>query len=99
MELFEQHIAGDPASWRYAPLKADLAGLAPSVLATAALDPLGDEGRALAAKLRASGCVVEHLDIQGTIHGFASFRKAIPSAADDLAQVLEMARVQFSAVA
>ena len=35
MVLFEEHYGGDPASWRHSPLKADLAGLAPTVLATA----------------------------------------------------------------
>ena len=46
MTLFEQHYAGDSADWRHSPLKADLTGLAPTVLITAALDPLRDEGRA-----------------------------------------------------
>lgn len=96
MVLFEEHYCGDPASWRHSPLKADLAGLAPTVLATAALDPLRDEGRALAAKLEASGCQVIYREIEGTIHGFATFRRDIPSARTDLAEILAEARRVFN---
>ena len=92
MILFEQHLGGDPASWRHSPLKADLAGLAPMVLAIASLDPLRDEGRALAEKLGAADCALTFMEMEGTIHGFASFRKAIPSARDDLARVLAAAK-------
>lgn len=92
MVLFEQHYAGDPASWRHSPLKADLAGLPPSVIATAGLDPLRDQGRAFAAKLEAAGCGVSYHEAEGTIHGFATYRKAIPSAVDDLAAILDLAK-------
>lgn len=92
MELFELHYRGDPANWRHSPLKADLAGLAPTVVATAELDPLRDEGRALAEKLTASGCQVRYRECEGTIHGFATYRKAIPSAQADLAAILALTR-------
>lgn len=95
MTLFERHYRGDPASWRHSPLKADLAGLGPTLLATAGLDPLRDEGRALAEKLASSGCAVKYHEAEGTIHGFATFRRDIPSARDDLAEVLGLARAQF----
>jgi acetyl esterase len=95
MVLFERHYRGDAASWRHSPLKADLAGLAPTVLATASLDPLRDEGRALAGKLEASGCGLTYLELDGTIHGFATFRRAIPSANEDLSRVLAAAREAF----
>lgn len=96
MVLFEQHYCGDGASWRHSPLKADLACLAPTVLATAALDPLRDEGRALAAKLALAGCEVAFRELAGTIHGFATYRKAIPSAVGDLAAVCALAQAMLS---
>ncbi|WP_340589107.1 alpha/beta hydrolase [Erythrobacter alti] len=95
MELFEEYYAGDADSWRHSPLKSDLAGLAPSVIATASHDPLRDQGRAFAKKLKAAGCEVAYHEAKGTIHGYATFRKAIPSAADDLAAVLALAKAQL----
>ncbi len=92
MVLYEEHLAGDPASWRHSPLRADLAGLASTVLATAAFDPLRDQGRAFAAKLALSGCDVAYREVAGTIHGFATYRKAIPSAQADLAAILTLSK-------
>jgi len=45
----EDLYKADPESWRASPLLADLAGLPPTVLVTASLDPLRDQGRAFAA--------------------------------------------------
>ncbi len=90
MVLYEQHYGGDQDSWRHSPLRADLAGLAPTVLVTASLDPLRDEGRAFAAKLANSGCDVAIREMAGTIHGFATYRRGIPSAQNDLVAILAM---------
>lgn len=95
MALYEDHYRGDLTDWRHSPLKADLAGLPPTVLATASHDPLCDEGRALAAKLARAGCDVACLELRGTIHGFASYRKAIPSAQDDLMRILELSKASL----
>jgi len=95
MQLFEEYYAGNGDSWRHSPLKADLAGLAPSVIATAGLDPLRDQGRAFAAKLEQAASPCAYYEAHGTIHGFATFRKAIPSAADDLAAILDLAKAQI----
>lgn len=92
MALFNSHYAADHAHWRCSPLLADLADLPPALVATAGLDPLRDEGRAYAAKLVNAGVQTLYLEVPGTIHGFASFRAVIPSAAADLAQLLDLAR-------
>ena len=66
------------------------------MLATAALDPLRDEGRAFAAKLAQAGCDVAYVELPGTIHGFATYRKGIPSARGDLAAILGLAKSLLS---
>jgi acetyl esterase len=77
---------------RHSALLADLHGLPPTVLATAGLDPLRDGGRAFAAKLAQSGVPVSYYEAKGNVHGFATFRKAIPSAQGDLDTIMALSR-------
>lgn len=50
--------------------RADLAGLPPTTILTAEIDPLRSEGLELADKLRASGVSVNAFDFEGVSHGF-----------------------------
>jgi len=93
MDYYRQAYAADVAHWRASPLRADLAGLPPTFLVTAALDPLRDGGRAYAAKAIAAGVSTTYREVPGTIHGFASYRRTIPSARTDLAGILDVAAV------
>lgn len=92
MDLFDTHYAADPPHWRSAPVLADQSGMPPTLVVTAGLDPLRDEGRAYAALAISAGVSTLYHEIRGTIHGFATYRRVIPSAQDDLRTILVLAK-------
>jgi acetyl esterase len=75
---FEQYLPDglDPNDANFAdpyllPLRApDLSGLPPALILTAEFDPLRDEGRAYAQRLKAAGVTVEHVHLDDQMHGF-----------------------------
>lgn len=94
--FYSRAYAPDVNSPRHSPLLADLTGLPPTVLATAALDPLRDGGRAFAAKLIQSGVQVSYYEAAGNIHGFATYRHGIPSAQKDLEEIMDLAKAMLA---
>ncbi len=62
----------------------DLSGLPPTLVMTATLDPLHDQGVMFVERLAAAAVPVEHQEAEGLIHGFISLRKMIPSGQGDL---------------
>jgi acetyl esterase len=62
-------------------------GLPPTVLLVAGCDPLADEGREYAARLRADGAQVRVVECAGAIHGFMTMSAISPSAAAAVQQV------------
>lgn len=90
MIWFNDCYQSDMSHWRASPLRADLAGLPPTLVITAALDPLRDQGRAYAAALIEAGVETIHLEAPGIIHGFVNLRKAIPSSAEDIQKCLNL---------
>ena len=70
----------DRAGPRLSPLRADLRGTAPAVIAAAGFDPLRDQGAAYAAALTAAGVPVTSWCEEGLVHGFADFAGVVPAA-------------------
>jgi acetyl esterase len=61
-------LESDP---RVSPLfEPDVSGLPPALLLTAGFDPLRDEGKAYADRMRAAGVDVEYVCSEGSMHGF-----------------------------
>lgn len=88
----------DREDWRFAPLAAqDLSGLAPAHLVLAEYDPLLDEGKAYAQRLRDAG-VHTRADVHdGMVHDFARLSQVVEEAGAlraSLAQVLAAAFAQ-----
>jgi acetyl esterase len=71
---YVNHYLPDRATYtdpRASPLLAnDLSGLPPALVMTAGFDPLRDEGRYYADKMKAAGVVVEYVCSEGSVHGF-----------------------------
>jgi acetyl esterase len=68
---------------------ADVAGVAPAIVATAEFDPLRDEGAAYAARLAEAGVPVEYVSGPGLIHGFAAFLGVVDAADATVATILD----------
>jgi acetyl esterase len=88
MEFFDEAYRPDPEDRRTYPILGRHEGTPPTVVMTAGLDPLRDSGRTYAAHLIAAGTDVTYLEMRGSIHGWVNMRKAIPSTAKDLADVI-----------
>jgi acetyl esterase len=77
--------------------RADVAGVAPAIVATAEFDPLSDEGAAYAARLKDAGVPAEHVPGPGLIHGLAAFLGVVDAAEANLEQILaSLSRVMRS---
>lgn len=84
---------GDAYRWveddyRSAPINFPAEGMPPTLLITASLDPLRDQGRAYAGKLIAAGVPTIYREAQGNIHGFICLSQGIPSSKADITGAL-----------
>jgi acetyl esterase len=61
----------------------------PTLVVTASLDPIRDQGRAYAAAAIQAGVPTIFQEAKGNIHGFINLRKAIPSSDEDVKACVE----------
>ena len=88
-------VSGDPRAF---PLHASAEGMCPTIVATAGLCPLKDQGRRIAAKLVDAGVDTLYLDVAGMTHDFTTTRKALPSAAAATAKVISAMKLMLMKV-
>jgi acetyl esterase len=98
MHYFRGHYLpneNDWRDWRASPLLAQrLAGLPPAFVMTAGFDPLRDEGRAYAERLKAEGVATEYREYADMVHGFITMGRVLDTAnaaLADCAQALKQA--------
>lgn len=84
MAWFDGCYRPDKADWRYSPLLKSQAGMPPTLVQTASLDPIRDQGRAYAAACAEAGVPVVFREAEGNIHGYINLRRAIPSSQEDI---------------
>ncbi len=85
---------------RASPLRApDVSGLAPAYITTAELDPLRDEGKAYAVRLRKAGVPCTHICYEGQIHGFSGMGGVIDEGLMFLYQSAGVLRYAFDRAA
>jgi acetyl esterase len=73
---------GDPRAADASPLLAPEVSEVPALIYTAGFDPLRDEGRAYAERLRSAGTPVTYHELADTVHGFALMTGASATARD-----------------
>jgi acetyl esterase len=89
--FYQQYLPAGVTSTAEADLaRADVAGVAPAIVATAEFDPLRDDGAAYAERLKDAGVPVEYLPGPGLIHGFAAFLGVVDAADAATGTALEL---------
>jgi acetyl esterase/lipase len=90
----------DWLDWRASPLLArSHANLPPALIITAGYDPLLDEGRAYAERLREAGVEVEYREYADMVHGFVLFGGVLDTANAAVAECCAALRRAFEKVA
>ncbi len=96
LDWFEKLLAavGHPHAHRAMLGARDLAGAPPALVVTAGFDPLKDEGRDYAARLKAAGVKATHVEYASMVHDFylmADVSPAVVTAAAETAAALKAA--------
>ena len=81
---YDECYRPDKQDWRYSPLVKSQAGMPPTLVVTASLDPIRDQGRAYAAAAIQPGVPTIFQEDEGNIHGYINLRKAFPSYQGDI---------------
>lgn len=88
MDYFNSHYAPKNDDVHVSPYLGNIAASPPTVLVTAGLDPLRDQGREYAGELIRHGVNTIYLEMPGNVHGFINLRKAVPSAQQDVDKMI-----------
>ena len=99
MKYFTDAYAAEAGHARAYPLTYDHAGMPPTLIVTAGLDPLRDQGRAYAGALAQAGVPVTYREAVGNIHGFINLRKGIPSSQADVTGCLTVLKAMIAEIA
>lgn len=87
--FFDQYLpaGADANDARVSPLAAkDVSGVAPAFVLVAGFDPLKDEAKSYAAKLKAAGVAVDFAEFDSMVHGFLGMSALVPQAGQALRQ-------------
>ena len=95
MDWFADCYAADLEHQRGSPLRADQTGMPRTLVITASLDPIRDQGRAYAAATIQPGVETVFLEAERNIHGFICLTKAIPSSRADNARALKLLKTMI----
>ena len=102
IEFFRRCYLPDPKAytdWRASPLLAKShANLPPALVITAGFDPLLDEGRAYAERLKAAGVKVAYREYGDMVHGFLLFGGVLDTANAAVAECCAALRAAFEKV-
>ncbi len=96
MRWFDGCYAPDGRDWRFSPMVKSQAGMPPTLVLTASLDPIRDQGRAYAAACIQAGVPTIFREAVGNIHGFINLRKAIPSSDDDVRGCVDVLKLMIA---
>ena len=100
MNWFFNHYLKEAEHWddpQASPLLArNLTGLAPAFIMTAGFDPLRDEGKAYADKLKKAGVAVDYVCYEKQIHGFVSMAGALDEGKQFLREAAAVLRKTFT---
>jgi acetyl esterase len=88
MDWFMQQYRPVSGDLRSDVILGDHAAMPPTLVFTAGLDPLRDQGRAYAEALKSAGVRVIYDEAAGNVHGFINIRKAIPSSVQDMERIV-----------
>lgn len=98
MQWFMESYAPAAGDKRAYPIHGEHSVAPPTVLVTASLDPLRDQGRRYGAHLIQAGVDVVFLEMKGSIHGFTNIRKAVPSAQEDTHAIFAAMKLMLSRI-
>jgi acetyl esterase/lipase len=100
MKFYWDQYLNDPSEAddvRACPLRASsLANLPPTLVMTAEFDPLRDEGRAYAERLRSEGTPTEYREVPGMLHGFAGSTGVLDVGREAVREAAALLRAAFA---